>query len=260
MSVLHTIPGALSRATVIKRPSATIKSPYVADIQLDDGTVGLCHTPGLGCCGLVEANKKIYVCRSRPGSKTQYTAHIAECADESGAYYVGIHPMITQAAAQNLLHLISPIASWESEVTIEEHTRIDYVGTLPTGKRIYVEVKTAMASMKTNVDRSVRKAVFPEGYRKKIIDTVSPRAVKHAEVLAERMKMPDTEACVLLYIVPRMDCPAGLDINPGDPIYCAAVRNAVRQGVAARAFSLSYSVDGTICLGRELPVYVNLSQ
>ena len=42
------------KGVVIKRPSATCKTPYVADVQLGDGSIVLAHTAALGCCGLAE--------------------------------------------------------------------------------------------------------------------------------------------------------------------------------------------------------------
>jgi DNA-binding sugar fermentation-stimulating protein len=205
---------------------------------------------------LVEKGKTIYVVKGNKSSKTQYTAQLAECSDETGAYYVGIHPLVSQNAARELLTDISSDAVWKSEVVVDTHTRIDYVGICPNGKKIYVEVKTAMISTQCNVSRDSRRAVFPEGYRKNKTDTISPRAVKHAEVLAELMKREDTEMCVLLFVVPRVDCDGGLDINDTDPIYRNAVREAQRAGVVVRAFSLNYSKDGSITKHKDLPVFI----
>ena len=105
MEYLYFIQKPLVGVTVVKRPSASIKSPYVADIRYDDGRVALCHTPGLGCCGLVEAGRRIYVCEGSAGSKTDCVAHIAECHDSEGVFYNGTHPMVSQAAARGLLSL-----------------------------------------------------------------------------------------------------------------------------------------------------------
>jgi len=59
MILYQTLP--LFKAKVIKRPSASIKSPYVADILLVDDNneplddvLYLAHSPSLGCCGLAE--------------------------------------------------------------------------------------------------------------------------------------------------------------------------------------------------------------
>ena len=252
--MLHTIPGELIRATVVKRPSASIKSPYVADIIFEDGTTALCHTPSLGCCGLVERDKIVYVVAGKPVSKTAFTVQIAECSDSEGIYYVGIHPIVSQNAARALLQHISTEATWKSEVKLSSETRIDYVGTLPNNKKIYVEVKTAPVSTECIVPRSDRCAIFPEGYRKKPTDTISPRAVKHAHTLKDLLDSPDTEACVLVYIIPRNDCIKGLKINRNDPIYNNAVKEAQEAGVQLRAFSLEYNIDGTIQNSNEVLV------
>jgi len=253
--MLHTLP-ALIRVTVTKRPSSKIKSPYVADVRLEDGSEALCHTPGLSCSGLVTPGKVIYVSKSNEKAKTDYTAQIAECTDGEGNYYVGIHPMISQHIASILLHNISTEAKWKSEVKISEHTRLDFVGSLENGKKIYVEVKNAMIS--TNlVGRSERRAIFPEGYRKSKKDTISPRAVKHAETLAEIMEKDDTHSAYLVYIVPRNDCNGGLELNQEDPIYVESVTNAMAKGVKVRVFGLNFLTTGCIEFNKELGFHVS---
>jgi DNA-binding sugar fermentation-stimulating protein len=248
---IHTFP-SLYRVEVLHRPSKSIKSPYVADIRLEDGSQALCHTPGLGCCGLVATGKYIYVSKAaNPNAKTAYTAQIAECTDAEGTYYVGIHPMVSQAMAAKLLDKIHPTATWKSEVKVDTHTRLDFVGTTAEGKKIYVEVKNAMISLCAH-PRASRRAVFPEGYRKCKTDTVSPRAVKHAETLAALATLPDTEAAYLLYIVPRSDCDGGLELNSSDPIYCEAVSTAMSQGVRVRVFGIAFQPDGNIHFNKEL--------
>lgn len=253
--MLHTLP-TLIRVTVTKRPSAKIKSPYVADIKLEDGTEALCHTPGLSCCGLVSAGKTIYVSKSNEKAKTDYTAQIAECTDGEGTYYVGIHPMISQHIASKLLHNISSEAKWKSEVKINDHTRLDFVGSLENDKKIYVEVKNAMISRCIG-NRSERKAVFPDGYRKSKKDTISPRAVKHAETLAEIVGNNDTHSAYLVYIVPRNDCNGGLELNEEDPIYVESVSNAMNKGVKVKVFGLNFLTNGEIMFNKDLDFHLS---
>lgn len=242
----------LIRVEVVKRPSAKIKSPYVADIKLENGDLALCHTPGLGCCGLVSAGRFIYVSKSAmASSKTDYTAQIAECSDSEGTHYVGIHPLVSQKVAATLLHKIDAAAVWKSEVKVDDHTRLDFVGSLPDGKKIYVEVKNTMISM-CDKPRALRRAVFPEGFRKSKTDTISPRAVKHAETLAQLMGKEDTAAAYLLFIVPRNDCGEGLELNTTDPTYCKAVLGAMGAGVQVRVFGLNFKVSGDIEFDKEL--------
>jgi DNA-binding sugar fermentation-stimulating protein len=248
----------MQRVTVIKRPSASIKSPYVADIRLEDGSIAMCHTPGLGCCGLVEAERVIYVQPAKSKtSKTSWTAVLAECTDETGVYTVGIHPLIAQKAAAHVLDRLGyRDVKWESEVSVNEHTRLDYVGTLPNGKKIYVEVKNAMVSNMSEVKRTDRRALFPDGFRKKKDAPVSERAVKHAETLAKLAQHPDTEAAILLFTVPRDDCGDGLEINPRDPIYCRAVWSAIRAGVRIWGFSFKHTPTTEMVYVKTVPVYV----
>jgi sugar fermentation stimulation protein A len=254
--MLYSFP-PLSFAHIVKRPSAVIKSPYVADSRDDDGATALIHTPGLGCCGLVEAGRRILVSRSSSAAKTQYTAQIAECSDSEGAYYVGIHPMVSQACARGLLDRIDSTVSWASEVTVHEGTRLDFVGTRSDGKKIYLEVKNAMISHELGIRRAERRAIFPEGYRKRHGEPVSPRAVKHCHTLIELLQQPTTAECYLLFTVPRNDCCGGVIVNEDDVVYADAVRACVRAGVKICAFMLSYTPDG-VMYDRELPVYITL--
>lgn len=249
----HSLP--FIRLTVVKRPSAVIKSPYVADVRTDDGRTGLCHTPGLGCCGLVEAGRIIYATNSSGAAKTDWTAQVAECVDSEGTYYVGIHPMVSQAAARGLLDRVAADCMWKGEVTVDEHTRLDYVGTDAADKKVYVEIKTAMISMECTVARAERKAVFPEGYRKKASEPVSLRAIKHAELLGNLCVLQNTSASVLVFLVPRSDCGGGMTVNAADPAYCRAVASAIRKGMIVRAFALDYRLDGSVWLDQEVPFY-----
>jgi len=251
MTELYALP-ELYRATVINRPSKTVKSPYVADILLEDGTVALCHTPGLSCSGLVVPQRTIYVSKAKNAkAKTAYTAQISESVDSEGIHYIGIHPMVSQTVASKLLDKISQTAVWKSEVKVNEHTRLDFVGKTGEGKKIYVEVKTAMISL-SKEPRLTRRAVFPEGYRKSKTESFSPRAVKHAETLAELASLPDTEAVYLVFIVPRSDCNGGLELNITDQVYCTAISKAIKAGLRICVFGLDFCINGSIKFTKEL--------
>lgn len=64
-SLLHTLP-PLFYASVLARPSKSIKSPYLADIRLDDsGEDALCHSPSLGCMGLISEGARVMVAKVR---------------------------------------------------------------------------------------------------------------------------------------------------------------------------------------------------
>lgn len=257
---LHILP-QLFKATVLRRPSASIKSPYVADIRLEkNGESALCHSPGLGCSGLVTTERIIYVSESKPGSKTSYTTQISENNDQEGSFYVGIHPMVSQKVASKLLdRLLHKDVTWKHECKISEETRLDFVGTLDqSGRKIYVEVKNAMISNYSSEPRSLRRAIFPVGHRKSKSESFSPRAVKHAEKLSALMKNPDTESAYLIFIVPRNDCLDGLELNTDDSIYCYAVRKAISCGVQVKVFGIEFKLDGSVNFFKELPFHLSL--
>jgi DNA-binding sugar fermentation-stimulating protein len=197
---------------------------------------------------------------SNADSKTKCTAQIAECTDSEGTYYVGVHPMISQKAAEPIIQTYYNDYVWKSEVFVEEGTRLDFVGDskLHSGKKMYIEVKNAMISHQCDTKaRYERCAIFPDGFRKKKTDPISPRAIKHAETLARLAKLETTDKCMLLYIVPRNDCSGGLELNKTDPAYCKAVRDAIHAGVIVRVFALDFRLDGSIHLFREIPFYLD---
>ena len=266
---LYPLP-TLYKAVVLHRPSKTIKSPYVADVLLEDGEEALCHSPGLGCGGMVAAGQTIYMSTSSEKAKTQYTAQLSLTKNVEETQYVGIHPMTNQAIATLLLPRLHPTATWKKEVPINEHTRLDAVGTADN-KTIYVEIKNVMiasnavvnavinaavnaeinAENAANGTNGIRIALFPDGYRKSLKDTISPRAVKHAETLGTLVG-PNAEA-YLLFIVSRSDCHA-LQLNPTDPAYCEAVAEAMKKGMQVRVFCLDFQPNGTVTFHGELPL------
>jgi DNA-binding sugar fermentation-stimulating protein len=178
---------SLFPATVVRRPALTNKSPYACDVLVNEKEL-LCHSPGLGCSGLVAAGRRIWVSRNTSTTtKTRCTAQIAECMDSEGSYTVGIHPMISQNNATGLLDRLGlgSAISWKSEVVVADHTRIDFVGTDRDSRKVYVEVKTAMISHQLEKPRATRRAVFPEGFRKKKDEPVSSsRKTRGTEGLA----------------------------------------------------------------------------
>jgi hypothetical protein len=48
----------LVEGSIVKRPSKLVKSPYVADVIINDTEI-LAHTAALGCCGLCESGASI---------------------------------------------------------------------------------------------------------------------------------------------------------------------------------------------------------
>ena len=115
--------GELFVASIIKRPSRHIKSPYVADIMIDgheDEKLG--HTPSLGCCGL--ADKEATVLLSKVESKKTVCSHRVEISvfEEQGqTVYIGINPKLAEYIAyscleKNCLPFLKNVQSFKKEL------------------------------------------------------------------------------------------------------------------------------------------------
>ena len=65
--------GDLVQGVVVKRPSATVKTPYVADVLLDDGQQVLAHTPAMDCAGMIVPGCRVYMTQNAPKAKGEPT-------------------------------------------------------------------------------------------------------------------------------------------------------------------------------------------
>ena len=85
-------------------------------------------------------------------------------------------------------------------------------------------------------------AYFPDGYRKKKGDVVSPRALKHVQELAEIAKKGEITT-YLCFVVQREDAEM-FQISLHDPIYRAAVQSAVLDGVKLAVLHIKWTKEG----------------
>ena len=100
---------------------------------------------------------------------------------------------------------------------------------------------------KKEIDYSTRSfdskvAYFPDGYRKKSTDPVSPRALKHINELALIKRMSKTR-CIMCYVIQRTDVDR---FQPSiiDPEYRNAVKEAIDAGVEIITMVVKWSKDG----------------
>jgi DNA-binding sugar fermentation-stimulating protein len=126
-----------------------IKSPYVADVQLESGEMTMAHCPSLDCAGLIQPGKQLLMTPSPAGSKaaTSYAVRLVAEAAREGCEpsIVGAHPMLAEKLAQSALsqHLIPELGSGY-ELTKQKtygNCRVDFVLTYEDGSTTLVEVK-----------------------------------------------------------------------------------------------------------------------
>ena len=253
----------LIEGTVIKRPSKFIKSPYVADvIPLGRDNSILAHAASLGCCGLADATAKVLMsaCNNKNKNKNnknpdklkcEYKIYLSIVRERNIQIVVGIHPKLAEdiaerALKQNCLHTLQNVASYRKETTVfiegKVNSRFDFSGVDANGIPFIMEVKNVPLADYEDITAKDRKgkcyddlpidtkvAYFPDGYRKKTADPVSPRALKHIRELT-LIKKETITRCIMCYVIQRPDVNR---FQPSiiDPEYRDAVQVAMEAGV-----------------------------
>lgn len=104
--------GILVEGVLIKRPSATIRSPYVADVQLadsePDAPFALAHAPALDVGGLCAPNSTVLMKERPPGGKTSHSIELVIATgpngdDDEDVVLVGAHPQLGEKVAEEVL-------------------------------------------------------------------------------------------------------------------------------------------------------------
>ena len=261
----------LVEGEIIKRPSKYIKSPYVADIKIcssDDLILG--HTASLGCCGLADVGS--YVLMSPVSKKKnntnkiscEYRVYLSVIREKGSEIIVGIYPKLAEelteiAIKNNLLSKLQNIKTYKKETTIFVpnlvDSRFDFSGIDENGIPFILEVKNvpladyedlAAKDRKKmcfdNRDINSKVSYFPDGYRKKTTDTISPRALKHINELALIKRMSKTR-CIMCYVIQRTDVDR---FQPSiiDPEYKKAFIKAVNSGVEIITMVVQWTREG----------------
>lgn len=264
----------LYRAIIIKRPSKSIKSPYVADISLfqEDILVKhefLGHTPSLGCCGLAEKDSIVWVSKLGEKTKCDYRVQISEINTKGHKIYIGIAPKIAETlvykALQNNLIQHLNVKTISREKTIL-NSRFDFVGKTIQDNYYICEVKNVPLASYANVSNRELKTMnfdtieynkkisyFPDGYRKTRDATVSERALKHVTELTKIKLENHNIRCILLFVIQRTDVkyfqPSRLD-----PIYLEAVQEAWNIGVEIKCLQVKWDKNVCYYYSNELPI------
>jgi DNA-binding sugar fermentation-stimulating protein len=281
-NVLLHIPN-LVKGYVAKRPSKHIKSPYVADVVLcNSNTEIIAHTAALGCCGLADTGAQVLMTltpESKSGNKTQKCSHriyLSILHDGKNKVIIGINPKIAETLAenslkQNILDKLKNVKSYRRETTIyvenQIDSRFDFTGIDENGIPFIMEVKNVPLADYEDLplhqrgkqdfsgrDWNSKIAYFPDGYRKKITDTISPRALKHICELKKIKEMSKTR-CIICFVIQRDDVDR-FQASVVDPEYRTALKNAVDSGVEVFTLVIKWHENGMAELVKQnLPIY-----
>ena len=284
MSILLLHLGDVSSGIIIKRPSQYCKTPYVADVQLENGEEILGHSPSLGCCGLAEKDSIVIMSKTTNSSNKKLVcshridlAVYSETTDDKqdGVTVVGINPKLgeniaEEALKRNCIQNLMNVKSYTREVKIM-NSRFDFAGIDETGKPFILEIKNVPLADYVDVPKKERSdhmdkiksarfdekiAYFPDGYRKKSTDVVSPRALKHIQELEEIAKKGTIRA-ILCFIIQRNDVKHFQTSNV-DLVYKNAVYQASLNGVEIKTIQVAWTQQGDCYFIRnDLPILLN---
>ena len=263
----------LVEGQIVKRPSKLIKSPYVADAIINNEDF-LAHTAALGCCGLCETGSTILFAPMKnkdDPTKCMYSAQLAIINEKNNEIIIGIHPklaeeLVEKCLTNNYLSILKNVKAYRRETVIyvenKVDSRFDFSGVDENGVPFIMEVKNVPLADYEDICAKDRKgkcyddmpyntkvAYFPDGYRKKSADTVSPRALKHIKELTLIKKESKTR-CIMCYVIQRTDVnrfqPSVLDAQ-----YREAVKLAVEAGVEIITLVIKWRRDGTAYFVRD---------
>jgi DNA-binding sugar fermentation-stimulating protein len=287
--------GPLVKGTIISRPSKHIKSPYVADILICENEVQreiVVHSPSLGCGGMAEegANVLMTVLPKKGKDVEQKCSHriclsiVSDSQHPGCEVVVGIYPKLAEQLVENALKCGS--LSWlhprrykrETVIKIKDKvdSRFDFTGIDENGIPFIMEIKNVpIANYKeipqvkktkglqkkesldySNIPFHSKVAYFPEGYRKKTTDTVSPRALKHVKELTF-IKSETTHdkpiRCILCFVIQRDDVDRFQPCSY-DPEYKEAVKIARDSGVEIMAIVVKWDKNGDATFVQDIPI------
>jgi len=219
---------------------------FLADIELEDGTVITAHTPNTGSmAGCSTPGSRVLLRDTgNPERKYPYSWEIVEAKPD---VLVGIHTGLSNKLVQEAISngVIKELQNYQqilAEVPYgDEKSRIDFLlkkDDSADAEQCYVEVKNV-----TLVKNKV--AYFP--------DAVSVRGTKH---LRELMKMVEQgHRGVIFYCVQREDAMEFRPAEAIDPLYSETLRRAVQTGVEAMAYIAEVSAE-EIKLIQSIPVFI----
>ena len=274
--------GTLYEGTVIKRPSIHCKTPYVADVLLDfqtensgdgdgDGDGGneniMAHTAALGCCGMADTGAKVLMTKVKNKKNVcSYKIMLSLHEERGNTQYIGIDPKLAETIVdyclkKKLLTTLKDTCEFVREFSYL-NSRFDFAGYDKNENDFILEVKNVPLADYDDCCKKDRKkrdftgrdyndkvAYFPDGYRKKTTEPVSPRALKHIKEL-QRIRETTNIRAILCFVIQRTDV-SSFQPSIIDPIYRDAVISAVNAGVEIIALVCKWMPDGNVYFVRD---------
>ena len=245
--------------SLIRRPSAKIKSPYVSDGILDNQTYTI-HTPALNMGGQCIEGTKLICDKSYETSKTDYIVNAIELEEENYKnIYIGANPFIAEKIAKIAIQK-NCIQYFKNFTFTKKPNSIKYTGDIYgelKGKTHIIEIKNVICATydpKIDIispsakfyDHSApfsRSGIYPFGNKtqkwndKKV---VSYRSISQIDEMIKIIKNDNDIIFTILFIVNRSDCNAFRPNWASDPVYCNYLLIAKDAGVNLQAVKMHW--------------------
>jgi sugar fermentation stimulation protein A len=212
---------------------------FLADVELDDGTVVVAHVPNTGSMlSTREPGSPVAISyHPEPHRKLKWTL---ELVGVDGGEWVGVNTMLSnriveEAILEKRISALKRFDTIRREVKYGQRSRVDLL--LEKGEqRCYVEVKNVTY-------REGRRALFP--------DAVTTRGTRHLRELHEMVCKGHRG--VIFFLVNRADCTSMGPARKIDPVYAQTLVKTVKGGVEPLAYRVRANLQG-ITIERKLPI------
>ena len=288
MSIVYKFPNEdMVKCTMIQRPSASNKSPYVADVQLiNENRVAIAHVPSLhlgnkcvpGAECLMKFARNNNKHKTRVGKdeiSTKYgtpKCELHSCLVKHNGVWIAAHPKIGEDIASKLLEIdtiytpihSSKIVDVKREVSkiADTDMRTDFLVKHEDNTYSLVEVKTVVDSdSDDNLDfEGPVTAVFPWGKRNQKYNNekvVSARAIKHVSELMEiskgnkRDEKYSTIRTCVLFVIVRGDCDYFRPKDETCPVFARVLKEAKENGVKLVAHRINWEIVEDKMVGKD---------
>ncbi len=223
----------LITGTLIKRYKR-----FLADIELDDGSLITAHCPNTGSMKACSTPGSRVGLSISDNPKRKY-AHTLEIVEDNNSW-VGVNTSRTnhlaaEAIRENQIAEFTHVTSLKKEVKVSAKSRLDIV-IEKDDQSTFIEIKNCSLA----VDNQ---AMFP--------DAVTERGTKHLHELMELIKQ-GYKGCIF-YLIQRMDAEKFKPAAHIDPVYSNTLKEAADKGVMVLAYQAEVSPAGIEVI-RSLPV------
>jgi sugar fermentation stimulation protein A len=210
---------------------------FLADIQLEDGSIITAHCPNTGTMlGCSTPGSTVFLTKSdNPTRKYPYTLEMTQV----GTVWVGVNTgrtnkLVVEALLKGQIADFVNIDEVKTEVKTSCHTRLD-IQVIEKNQSTFIEVKNCSLAINGC-------AMFP--------DAVTSRGAKHLHELIRLVE--EGFKSTIFFLVQRMDADHFCPANDIDPTYGKTLHYAIARGVQVLVYQAQVSPEG-IHVVRALP-------